>query len=380
MLKKNRQTLYIKLFFVAFFFIGFLYLYISTNFISAASLEVDYPRISGQDINEGVLTLPSYVKYLFNFGIFIGVCATFLSLAIAGSMYLLSPAIPGAGLLSKARDQASGAISGLLILVLTYLILVTISPSLSILTVQNLPNIPPAAEKPKKPGVYFNKTNGCTDLMPKYLTSSTADLGNFKNKVNSIDIVQGSIGYVSILYDTIDFQGMCKYIPPNDRCQSVKPFGASASVHKYDFKPNGDGVYFYRKTYFNEQGGFYKVDNAEIRGSYMKKLENLKFNNVPEEEQDCIKYENNGECAKDGRRKPSLAGTNISSIKINGDYLVLFIYFAPGDPEAGPWSYCQAFPTIDDQNKKGPYQIKWESIRNKAIGLPNYVYILPIKR
>ena len=32
--------------------------------------------------------------------------------------------------------------------------------------------------------------------------------------------------------------------------------------------------------------------------------------------------------------------TDISSVKIKGDYLVLFVYLSPTDDKYGPWSSC----------------------------------------
>ena len=206
-----------------------------------------------------------------------------------------------------------------------------------------------------------------------------SDLGTLKDKVRSVGIVQGDNSYVSILYDTINFQGKCQYLNPNQSCQTVPSFGNSASVDKYDFSPNGDGVYFYRKSYFDDSGGYYKVSNSQIHGIYIESLENLTFEGVPKAEQDCIQYDASGECTENGWQAPTLGGENISSVKIKGDYLVLFVYFGPQDSSSGPWTYCQAFPTMDDVNKIGPQQIKWDAIRNKKGVVPNYVIIIPIK-
>lgn len=378
MTKKQRQFFGIGIFFIIFLSVGFFYLSATKAF--AADLEVNYPKIAGQTIDSKT-ELPQYVKYLFNIGMFVGFFAVFISLIIAGATYILSPV--SVELRSSARDRASGAISGLLILALTYLIIITINPQLSLLNYKNSSQTSLPSPQKKAPGVYFFNKSECSDGNMQSDTSSIQDLGELKNKINSVSIVQDSdnqIGYISILYDSVGLQGKCQYIDPNQDCQSVDPFAASASINQFDSDPNGDGVYFYRKSYFNDKGGSFKVDNSEIKNIYVKSLEDLKFQDVPKEEQDCIKYDANGECNKDGRQAPTLAGENISSIKIKGDYLVMLVYRSPEDDSSGPWSYCQEFPTAEDLNKTGPQQIKWQNIRNIGSLIPNYLVIIPIKR
>jgi hypothetical protein len=408
MIKKYQKFLCVGICFIFFLCVSLFYLPI--NRACAAGLEVQYPTIAGQSIGAGI-KLPDYVKYLFNAGMFIGFFAVFISLTIAGVIYFLSPI--NAGARADAKDRVSGAISGLLILALTYLIITTINPQLSILNSNELPSAPQPPVATKAPGVYFyNNASDCPDN-PAQLntTTSVSDLGGLKNKVNSINIIQNTntnTSYVSILYNKTNLWGKCQYINPNQGCQTIDPFAASASVHIYDFSPNGDGVYFYRKSCFNKisnqlngaaslvdycntnSGGYYKIPNSDISGSggniYVKNLEELSFTgdeggdcNVPEEEQDCIKYDKNGNCTNDGRQCPTLGGKNISSIIINGNYLVLFVYFAPDDTPEGPWTSCQEFPTTDDVNKFGPEQMKWENIRNSGGVIPNYVIIIPIQ-
>jgi hypothetical protein len=94
---------------------------------------------------------------------------------------------------------------------------------------------------------------------------------------------------------------------------------------------------------------------------------------VPQEEQNCTKYDKNGICTN--RNPQSLSGENISSVIIDGNYLALFVYVAPD----GKWTSCQEFPTSDDINKTGPQQIKWQPIRNNEGVIPNYIAIIPIK-
>ncbi len=388
-----------KKFILAVIFLVFLcgnFSCFSTNKILAAELEVkSYPTIAGKTITPET-KLPDFAIYLFNAGMLVGVAAVFISLAIAGVMYALSPI--KSDLLGAAKDRVSGAISGLLILVSTYLIITTINPQLKAFSTTPLPAAEVTAPAVKQiPGVYLYNNAGCSGAEAQLYTSSAKDLGpSLRKKVNSaknVPDIDNDTYYVSILYETINFQGKCQYINPSG-CQP-SPIGASsASVYQYNFDPSGDGVYFYHKSFFNDCGGYFYVPSSQINGLYIKKLDDLTFtmggncdasspakNNcgVPEEEQSCVKYDKDGKCASDGRRCPTLSGENISSIKIGKDYLVLLSYAGPGETCKSVMNdSCQEFPTPDDINKTGPLQIKWDEIRNHGGVVPNCVTIVPI--
>lgn len=393
MTEKKKKKLAYKPCFTAFWFIVFLFL--SASKVFAAALEVNYPKISNQTIQAGV-QLPDYIKYLFNAGMAVGFIAVFISLAVAGIMYFLSPISVDAK--ADAKDRFSGAISGLLILVTTYLIITTINPRLAFFGINSLPAVTPSPAATKAPGVYFYHESDCSNNRVQPSTSSIKDFGpSLRNKINSVSIVQGANRYISILYDNINFWGKCLYVNGNTSCQSAKDpqtgssFADSASIYRFDPNPNGDGVYFYRKSYFNDQSGYLYIPNSSINvglsgGLYNGDLNQLKFTGdinssnctVPEDEQDCVKYDANNKCVQ--RSCPTLAGENISSVKINGNYLVLFVYYGPNDNSAGPWTSCQEFPTPDDVNKTGPHQMKWQNIRNSNQGvIPNHVVIIPIQ-
>ncbi|MCX6720859.1 MAG: hypothetical protein NTW11_03575 [Candidatus Staskawiczbacteria bacterium] len=416
MQKKYKKLICLSALFFVFLFAGFFCL--SANKTFAAQLEVTYPTIAGQSIT-GDTKLPAYVSYLFYAGMFLGFFSVFISLIIAGVMYLFSAV--NVDKRADAKDRVGGAISGLLVLVLTYLIITTINPQLSFFKLTELPPAPPPPAETKAPGVYFYKgSSNCTDPAKLSTTSNVLDFGpTLKNQINSVGIVNDSESYISILYNNPNLWGKCLYLNPNKPCQPAvdsttgKPFASSASVYRYDPSPNGDGVYFFRKPCFNkiisqygnmtgmvnsckqESGGYFKISNSEINSSgnsvYIKKLDDLCFTNgpdcasmqnddcnVPKEEQDCIKYDTSGVCTQ--RDCPTLGGENLSSVLINGDYLVLFVYFGPDDEDYGPWSSCQEFSAPDDVNKLGPQQLKWENIRKNGSFLPNYVVIIPIKR
>lgn len=378
------------------------------NMVFAINLEVQYPTISGQILGPNT-PLPDYVKYLFNFGTFIGFFAVFISFIIAGAMYFLSPV--DVDMRTRAKDRVSGAISGLLILAMTYLIITTINPQFRILTMNSLPSSPETPPQNSKPaGVYFYKNSGDCPNNPAQLsaTSNISDFGNLKNTILAIGMVKDEqTAYVSILYDKIGLWGKCQYIDPNKDCTTLtNAFAASASVRQYDFDPNGDGVYFYKKTCFNKvsdwnqtdnirdlvsycnanNGGYYRVPNSKIKEDkiYFEKLEELSFTGnsgsctVPENEWDCVSFDEKGDCTE--RKCPTLGGQNISSLIINGNYSVIFAYINKDITDATQQlDSCQEFPNDEDVNKIGPQQIKWENIRNNKGVIPNYVFIIPVK-
>jgi len=390
MKNKKQLKIFIGILFFCFLFVGFFCAI--NNKVSA--LEVSYPVISGENLNTDTnLTLPKYVLYLFNAGVFLGFFAIFISLVIAGVMYILSAVSAEAR--AEAKDRIVGAISGLLILVLTYLIITTINPQLSVFNLNSLPETPATTVAKTTPGVYFYKSSGCPpEKNAEVSTSNVPDLGKLKNQVHSVGIIQDpntESYYITILYNNPGLWGKCQYITTDSTatttCKPVTPFASSASVYKYDFHPEENnppdgGVYFYRKSYWNNSGGYYFVSNDEIKnaGIYVHALDNpdstLIFTGVPEDEQDCVGYDKDGTCIS--RTPPTLGGENISSVGIDGNYLVLFVYAKPGDDPI--WSDCQEFPTTDDINKTGPQQIKWKSIRNNNGVIPNWVIIIPIQR
>lgn len=347
------------------------------------ALEVEYPKI-GQRVVTPESTAPEYLEYVFYAGLWLGGAAFLISLAYAGVLYFLSPAIPS--MRAQAKDRVSGAISGLLILALCYLIITAINPELAIFRLEPLPKVEIAAPEKKKPaGAYLYRTSGCQDsnaLPAIYSSASMPNVAGGKALVKSAGIVQdgdNGLYYVATMYDGPNYWGSCWDISPNGSCQEVSPgFKViSTSVYQYSFAPHGNGVTFYRKSFFNGNGGYLKISNGQINGIYAEKLSNLTFQNVPENEQICIKWDKDNTCTK--KESPDLSGSNISSIKIDGDYVVYLVYFGGNDSEYGPWTFCQEYPTSDDAYLKGPLQIKWDKINNAGY-LPNYMFIVPVQR
>ena len=423
MIKKN----------IKFFLFILLTIFLLTTSISIVkATEISYPTLGGINPSSNP-SLPSFVKYLFLFGVFLGFFAAFISLAIAAAMWSLSPV--NASLLAKSKDRVYGSIAAIILLALLYLIVTTLSPSLGVFSSTKLSAIPPNPSSTPQPpsGVYFYSSTDCSaknnTTQIQYDTSTVSDLGSLKNNVNSVATVQDpNTMYVSVLYDTVNLQGKCQVVDPTNKLQSCKSesstFTDSAAIFQYNPQPKGDGVYFYRKDCFNTPqytcakgsaqyvndplcectnasclssecnlngGGYYEISNDDILKSikngsagYLVSLDSLKFTKnssskdctVQKYEQDCTQYDANGKCTN--WSCPTLGGQNISSVVINGPYVVLFIYKAEGDASLGPWTYCQQFPTNNDINGIGPLKTSWQNIRNRVGQVPNYVEVIPI--
>lgn len=370
----------------------------------ALALEiVDYPTtITGSTITASS-DLADYLKYVFDASISVGLIITSIVFVWAGILYFLSP-VPGA--IEKAKDRLSGAVSGLLILLLTYLIITTINPYLSIFSVNPIKSSDIVIPEHQTYGLKLYVANGCSNLAGTF-TANADDIGDFKNKINSAELAQNTtsyIYYVGILFDNTNNWGSCQYIDPNKGCQPAKISVASATVYEYNFYPSSGSVTLYRNSFNsvsgkkedNKNNGYLTINQGEIKKLYWKRLSDLSFTGnstqppdtktyanensyctVPYQERDCVKWSDSGLCT--ARRCPTLDNENLSSIEINGDYLVVLLYIGPNDDTSNyVYSYCQSFPIKDDQNKNGPQQVKWDAIRSSG-RKPNYILIIPVK-
>lgn len=387
--------------FITFAILCFCYLFLNIQFAHAIALEVEYPKtILGTTIT-GDSNLSQYVKYIFEAGVSLGLIIVVITFAVAGVLYFLSP-IPNS--IPKAKEMLSGATSGLLILVLAYLIMTTINPSLRLLSTTTI-EIPKISTSPQQSyGLQLFRQAGCPGS-PNTFPYGAKDIGDLKNLINSAQIAQNTndgVYYIGILYDNTNNWGKCQYIDPNKGCQKTNISVASATVYEYDFSPSGSGIILYRNAFgkvtgkeANKNNGYLRISQGDIGGLYWQELKNLSFTGdsirqpdittspndnssctVPYPERDCVKWSDAGLCV--ARRCPILDKEAISSIELNGDYLVVLIYIDPNDnTDAYTYSYCQAFPIDDDINEYGPQQIKWDAIRSSG-RQPNYLLIIPV--
>ncbi len=96
-------------------------------------LEVNYPTIEGIRPQDIILTLPEYVKYIFNFSLAIAGLVVFAVLIYGGFRYLTSAGSPAVQ--KDARSQIFAGFLGLIVLLSSYLILTTINPQLVFLSI-----------------------------------------------------------------------------------------------------------------------------------------------------------------------------------------------------------------------------------------------------
>jgi hypothetical protein len=110
--------------------------------ILARELEIDYPTIPGTEVSlqtvEGT-GLSDYVKYIFNFALWIMGVVAFGVLAYAGFRYFTSAGNPGKQ--SDSKKQIFAAFLGIIILLCSYIILTTINPQLVIFEVSGLKEV-----------------------------------------------------------------------------------------------------------------------------------------------------------------------------------------------------------------------------------------------
>lgn len=391
---KNKNYKLLIIFFAFFLFFAVFPLFPVS---AEGELEVKYPEItsSGSSLTSSNTPLPNYLKYVFDFGMFIGFFGVFISLVYAGVLYLFSAGLPGAK--SMAQDRISGAISGLLILITLYLIITTLNPYLAVFKLGKMEGAVITTDNSKDAGVYFYNSNDCSGNAPAN-TRDILDLGNLKNNVNSVSIIHKpalSLYYIGILFDETNNWGKCKYVDPNKGCSTKSDdFGiepSSASIHKYRYRRYGDA---YKVTLKRGDGASTYISGSTIEnaGIYIKKLEDIKFYSQPgdytnekddldkctAEDLDCIGYDQNKNCYK--KKCPDASADNIASISFDGKYfLVMLVYFDPvTDAKYGPWTYCQVFSTPSDVNNRGPQEVKWESIRQTG-KYPNWLIIIPIE-
>ncbi len=372
---ENRQLL--------FFLIALFLLLPNSAFLFSAGLEINYPTLSSGSHIDALTNLPEYMRYVFDFAMFVGFFSVFLSLVWAGVLWIMSPA--KASFLAEAKDRIMGAFSGLLLLVLLYLIVVTINPQLAFFNRTGINQDEIGRDDSRAPGVYFFVGRGCPFRAenPYVKMTSIPDFGEINNRINSVYIQQKNISFISVLFDSENFYGRCQYIDPNRGCSNVAPFAGSASIYNFNYGYSGLGVIFYRKAFFDDEGGYYMVKDNQIKGKILiLDLRTMDYRDprsgectVPEKERDCTSWDNQGNCLT--RKCPSVY-RNLTSIELKGNYFVLLVYYdEKNDTPAGPWSFCQAFPTKDDVNRDGPVQIKWENVNNVGM-TPNFALIIPV--
>jgi len=113
----------------------FLLLFLGIFFLvpRVFALEVAWPRSPMGTVLTDSSSLTDVVKYFYEWGLFLGGVAAFISIIFGGILYLTSAGDPGR--LREAKDRIFSAIIGLVLLLSVYLIFNTINPELTALRV-----------------------------------------------------------------------------------------------------------------------------------------------------------------------------------------------------------------------------------------------------
>lgn len=167
---------------------------------------LSYPTLPG-GITVGT-TIPEYVRYAFNFSLFIGLVGAVLVLIYNGFRYLTSRGNPS--VLREAKEKIVSVFVGLAILMGAYLILFTINPALVKLKAE------PPSSSPVKEVEYGVRLKDGNKKTLRVFDKSASDLGDYIDpfKVRYADTVDkpGELPYLGIVFQRPYFGGKCAFI------------------------------------------------------------------------------------------------------------------------------------------------------------------------
>ncbi|MBZ9578246.1 hypothetical protein KJA14_00020 [Patescibacteria group bacterium] len=171
------------------------------------ALETTWPTSPlGTDLTDDS-TLTDMVRYFYEWGIFVGGIAFFISLLIGGFLYLTSMGNPAR--MSEAKNRVFSALIGLVLLLCIYLILNTINPELTILT---MPKLKPGALGAKI--ILYTGAAYTGDEFELELGEEVKDLGPEFGLAPGAGVAIGSVDFVvgpwagkcvGYFYDQVDF-------------------------------------------------------------------------------------------------------------------------------------------------------------------------------
>jgi len=102
------------------------------------NLEIEYPEVAGEQPEKVITPVPEYVRYIYNALIWLSGLIALIVLIIGGSEWFTSAG--DIDRIRSAKDRISAAVLGIIILIGSYLILVSINPEL---VVFHLPRLRP---------------------------------------------------------------------------------------------------------------------------------------------------------------------------------------------------------------------------------------------
>lgn len=176
-----------------------VFLYASCN---AAKLEVDYIEIDGNAPHTTREALPDYVEYIFSFAIGLGGLIALLSLIYGGFRYASSAGSPTA--IKDAKDQIFAGIIGLFLLLSSFLILNTINPQLTGISLIKLEGVGKGILLHPE-GVICDTEVPNTDDKAKFSLRVKGSISNIENAFGPDDDgLPMSAGCICFLEDTAD--------------------------------------------------------------------------------------------------------------------------------------------------------------------------------
>jgi len=162
----------------------------------AYALELNYPSVPGAETPQDFINtapaediLPLYVKYFYTLSLTIGAFAACGAIALGAFRYLISTTSPGA--MADAKEILFAGVTGLIILLSSYLILDTINPGLTFLQLEKpvieIPDIepPPPHEPETKTMVFFQIPAGKT-IEKGLLEIENQDMDKLKDDIESL--------------------------------------------------------------------------------------------------------------------------------------------------------------------------------------------------
>ncbi len=357
-----------------------------------AQSPTDIPSQPGKGID-----LPALLKWVFDVGLALGFISVLIAIVVSGAYFALS-STGSAEMRGKAKEWFTGAMSGLLIFLLFYLIITTVNPNLAIFNFGKplqTPAYDPSKDKPL--GIYFYTEPGCEGNPVPVLTSSIYENNS---RIQSVEVVSDTLNgstYFAFIYSKQKHKGVCQYVGGLSGCSAVDAKIndiESVFVARADLNFFGSPVEatLYRNPTFKDKGG---KTTVKTRTLFNKKLSELYFTEdgskegectVPEDEQDCQEWDKDFKCIK--RVCPALEGDNIASLEVNKDTaLVILGYWGPED-NGTVLSHCQTYPSVDDVNKMGSHQISWDLIHYNSLEAdkkvyptyPNYIRVIKTKK
>jgi len=261
------------------FFILFSALILSFFALFAlAKLEIQYPDVGG-GLPEEKTNFTDYVKYIFNFSMIVAGVLAFGTLVFSGFKILTSPDQPS--VISDARTKIISAFIGIVILLSSYLILTTLNPSLSIITIPDIETFSGVILTDDKGKQHYlssdNMSLGFNPVSAKFLSppielTAIYDQNDDKKENTGADTTTGfsgnSIRFLwnrpgVYLYPKTGFQGYPRYFNSSASNLSLFNFNDMASSLKFNNKNDHkySAVLF---TDSNETGECDLIDQEEI--------------------------------------------------------------------------------------------------------------------